>query len=248
MLDGLYSEFLKLKRTGYYITILLVGLICLQFITMNKHMLSSLNWYGYFSKFEFIAFSIFFTLAIPNIIGIIFIREFRYKTAPIEFSYPNGRFGAFINKFLMSIIVIAIIYLMSYIFIVLKGIIFLKTPLALAPLINHFKIFMISFIFQVALAPMAILVALMGKSTIISSVYSLALIIGNANYLLGNKYSDYIFSILPAAPVAKLRTPILEVPIPVNMVISNTDIYIGISIFVLGILGCVLFYRKANIY
>lgn len=99
MLDGLYSEFLKLKRTGYYITILLVGLICLQFSTMNKHMMSSLNWYGYFSKFEFIAFSIFFTLAIPNIIGIIFIREFRYKTAPIEFSYPNGRFGAFINKF-----------------------------------------------------------------------------------------------------------------------------------------------------
>lgn len=107
---------------------------------------------------------------------------------------------------------------------------------------------MISFIFQVALAPMAILVALMGKSTIISSVYSLALIIGNANYLLGNKYSDYIFSILPAASVAKLRTPILDVPIPVNMVISNTDIYIGISIFVLGIVGCILFYRKANIY
>lgn len=116
MLDGLYSEFLKLKRTGYYITILLVGLICLQFSTMNKHMMSSLNWYGYFSKFEFIAFSIFFTLVIPNIIGIIFIREFRYKTASIEFSYPNGRFGAFINKFLISIIVIAIIYLMSYIF------------------------------------------------------------------------------------------------------------------------------------
>ncbi|EJP6472305.1 ABC transporter permease [Clostridium botulinum] len=248
MLDGLYSEFLKLKRTGYYIAIILVGLICLQFSTINNHMVSSLNWYGYFFKFEFIAFSIFFTLVIPNIIGIIFIREFRYKTAPIEFSYPNGRFGAFINKFLMSIIVIAIIYLMSYIFIVLKGIIFLKTPLSIAPLINHFKIFMISFIFQVALAPMAILVALMGKSMIVSSIYSIALIIGNANYLLEDKYRDYIFSILPAAAVAKLRTFICEAPIPVNMVISNNDIYMGIFVFVLGILGCVLFYRKSNIY
>ncbi|NFN86830.1 hypothetical protein FDF31_16225 [Clostridium sporogenes] len=248
MLDGLYSEFLKLKRTGYYIAITLVGLICLQFSTINKQMASSLNWYGYFFKFEFIAFSIFFALVIPNIIGIIFIREFRYKTAPIEFSYPNGRFGAFINKFLMSIIVTAIIYLMSYIFIVLKGIIFLKDTLSLAPLINHFKIFMISFIFQVALIPMAILVALMGKSMIVSSIYSIALIIGNANYLLGNKYSDYIFSILPAAPVAKLRTSICEASIPVNMVISNNDIYMGIFVFVLGILGCILFYRKANIY
>lgn len=248
MLDGLYSEFLKLKRTGYYITIPLVGLICLQFITINKSMVSSLNWYGYFFKFEFIAFSIFFALIIPNVIGTIFIREFRYKTASVEFSYPNGRFGAFINKFLMSIIVVAIIYLMSYIFIVLKGIIVLKDPLSLASLINHFKIFMVSFIFQVALIPLTILIALMGKSMIISSIYSIALIIGNVNYLLGNKYSDYIFSILPAAPVAKLRTPICEVPISVNMVISNTDIYIGIFVFILGSLGCILFYRKANIY
>lgn len=100
MFDGLYSEFLKLKRTGYYITILLAGLICLEFSTINKEMVSSLNWYGYFFKFEFIAFSIFFTLVIPNIIAIIFIREFRHKTVPIEFTYPNGRFGAFINKFL----------------------------------------------------------------------------------------------------------------------------------------------------
>lgn len=148
----------------------------------------------------------------------------------------------------MSIIVIAIIYLMSYIFLVLKGIIFLKTPLTLEPLINHSKIFIISFIFQVALTPMAILVALMGKSMIISSVYSLALIIGNTNYILGSKYGDYIFSILPAAPVAKFRTPICGVPIPVNMVISNSDIFIGSFIFILGIAGCFLFYRKANIY
>ncbi len=126
MLDGLYSEFLKLKRTGYYITISLVGLICLVSISMNKKMLLSLNWYGYFFKFEFIAFSIFFSLIIPIVIGAIFIREFRYKTAPIEFSYPNGRFGAFINKFLMSVIVIAVIYAMSYIFVVLGGVIFLK--------------------------------------------------------------------------------------------------------------------------
>ncbi|MBD5637685.1 ABC transporter permease [Clostridium botulinum] len=248
MLDGLYSEFLKLKRTGYYITIPLVGLICLQFSTINKNMLSSLNWYGYFFKFEFIAFSIFFALVIPNVIGAIFIREFRYKTAPIEFSYPNGRFGAFINKFLMSVIVVAIIYLTSYIFIVLKGIIVLKDPLSVAPLINHFKIFMVSFIFQVSLIPMAILIALMGKSMIISSIYSIALIIGNANYLLGNKYSDYIFSILPASPVAKFRTTINPFPIPVNKVIGSTDIYIGIFVFVLGVLGCILFYRKANIY
>ncbi|EJO5347247.1 ABC transporter permease [Clostridium botulinum] len=248
MLDGLYSEFLKLKRTGYYITILIVGLICLQLTTLNKNMVSSLNWYGYFFRFEFIAFSIFFTLVIPNLIAIIFIREFRYKTAPIEFSYPNGRFGTFINKFLMSVIVIAIIYLMSYIFIVLEGMIYLKIPLTLEPLINHFKVFTISFVFQIALTPLAILVALLGKNMIVSSIYSFALIIANGNYLLGTKYDDYIFPILPAAPVAKLRVPICEVPIPVNVVISNSDIYIGSFIFILGILGCILFYRKANIY
>ncbi|MCY6370610.1 ABC transporter permease [Clostridium ganghwense] len=248
MFDGLYSEFLKLKRTGYYITILLVGFICLQFSTMNKQMVSSLNWYGYFFKFEFIAFSIFFTLVISNVIAIIFIREFRYKTAPIAFTYPNGRFGALINKFFMSILVIAIIYVMSYIFIVLGGIIFLKTPLTVEPLINHFKIFIISFIFQVALIPLAILVSLIGKSMIISSIYSVVLIIGNVHYILESKYSDYIFSILPASPVAKLRTPICEVPIPVNMVINNNDIYLGIYIFIIGITGCILFYRKANIY
>ncbi|MCY6958538.1 ABC transporter permease [Clostridium brassicae] len=248
MIDGLYSEFLKLKRTGYYITILLVGLICLMFTTMNKQMVSSLNWYGYFFKFEFIAFGIFFTLVIPNIIAIIFVREFRYKTAPIEFSYPNGRFGALINKFLMSIIVVAIIYGISYILVILGGVIFLKTPLTTEPLINHFKIFTISFVFQVALTPLAILIALIGKSMIISLIYSMVLITGNAHYLLESKYSDYIFSILPASPIAKLRTTVCQVPIPVNMVISNSDIYLGIFIFIIGVVGCILFYRKANIY
>ncbi|WP_125153248.1 ABC transporter permease [Clostridium rectalis] len=248
MFDGLYCEFLKLKRTGYYINLLLIGGVCLYFGTLNRSMVSSLNWYGYFFKFEYIAFSIFYTFVIPNFIGSIFIREFKYETASIDFSYPNGRCKAFLNKFLISIIVIAIIYFTSYIFVVLKGFIVLKSPINLDALLNHFTVFMISFIFQVAILPIAILIALISKSIIVTSIYSLILLIGNVSYILGSKYSDFIYSIIPAAPVAKFKVAILDVPIPLNMVINNNEICTGTFIFLIGILGCVLFYRKANIY
>lgn len=248
MLDGLYCEVLKLKKTGFYCCILLVGLICLFFCTLNKQLMSSLNWYGYLFNFESIAFTMFYALVIPNIIAIIFIREFRHKTAPIAFSYPNGRFGAFINKFFVSVLVIAIIYIMSYIYIILSGFVFLKAPITAAPLINHAKVFLISFTFQVSLMPLTTLVALLGKNMIVSFVYSMGLLVGNANYFLGSKYKDYFFSILPASPVAKFNTFIFSYPVPIDKVITKLDIYLGIIVFVVGIIGCITYYNKANIH
>ncbi|KYH32068.1 ABC-2 family transporter protein [Clostridium tepidiprofundi DSM 19306] len=248
MLDGLYSEFLKLKKTGYYVCILLVCLICLLFSTMNRKFISSLNWYGYFFNFEIIAFIIFYTLVIPIIISFIFIREFRYKTDIVAFSYPNGRFGAFINKFLMSVLVVAIIYAISYVFIVLSGFLFVKHPLTSALLLNHCKVFLVSFIFQIALIPLTILIALIGKSMTVSAIYSIVLVISNLKYMLGSKYNNFIFSILPAAPVAKIKVPVYKISIPLNMVISKSDISLGIFVFIVSITGCILFYRKADIH
>lgn len=248
MFDGLYSEFLKLKKTGYYILILLAGLICLQLTTMNKELISQLNWYGYFFKFEVVAFSIFFTLVVPNIVATIFVREFRYNTATTLFCYPYGRTWIFINKFMMSIIVTAILYVTSYIFVILGGVIFLKEPLTIEPLINNLKIFLVSYIFQIALIPLTILVALVSKSMIICSIYSMMLVIGNIYYLIENNPNNYIFSILPAIAVAKLRTNICCIYIPVEKIISINDIYLGIWVFIIGSIGCILFYRKCNIY
>lgn len=248
MFDGLYSEFLKLKKTGYYILILLAGLICLQLTTMNKELIFQLNWYGYFFKFEVVAFSIFFTLVVPNIVATIFVREFRYNTATTLFCYPYARTWIFINKFMMSIIVTALLYATSYIFIILGGVIFLKETLTIEPLINNLKIFLVSYIFQIALIPLTILVALVSKSMIICSIYSMMLVIGNIYYFIENNPNNYIFSILPSIAVAKLRTNICCIDIPIEKIISINDIYLGICIFIIGSIGCILFCRKCNIY
>lgn len=248
MLDGIYSEFLKLKRTGCYICVLLTSFICLYFSTMNKQSVTSLNWYGYFFNFEFQAFLIFYAMVIPNIVAMVFLREFSCNTASIEFAYPRGRFGAFINKFIISILMIAVIYIISYICIVLSGFILLKTPLTLGVLGNHLKVFLVSFAFQVALVPLAATVALLGKSMIISFVYSIALIIGNASYMLGVKYQEFIFSVLPAAPIAKFQSTICQIPVPLNLVITRLDIYLGIFAFLIGTTACLIFYRNANIH
>ncbi|AWZ48956.1 hypothetical protein C3495_09090 [Clostridiaceae bacterium 14S0207] len=248
MFDGLYSEFLKLKKTGYYILILLAGLICLQLTTMNKELISQLNWYGYFFKFEVVAFSIFFTLVVPNIVATIFVREFRYNTATTLFCYSYGRIWIFINKFMISIIVTAILYVTSYIFVILGGVIFLKEILTIEPLINNLKIFLVSYIFQITLIPLTILVALVSKSMIICSIYSMILLIGNIYYLIENSPNNYIFSILPAISVAKLRTNICSIYIPIEKIISINDIYLGIWVFIIGSIGCILFCRKCNIY
>lgn len=248
MLDGLYCEYLKLKRTGYYACIILISFTCLYFVTGNKQLLTSLNWYGYFSHYENGAFSIFYTMIIPNLVAYIFVREFSCKTASIEFSYPKGRFGILINKFITSILVVVVIYIIGYLSIVLSGAIILKDPLTVEPLINHFKIFLISFTFQVALIPLTAIVALIGKSMIISFVYSMILIIGNVSYILGAKHKEFIFSILPAIPLAKLSSPISAIAIPIRPLITRLDICLGIIVFVIGITACILFYRKADIY
>lgn len=248
MLDGIYCEFLKLKRTGYYISVVLISFICLYFSTMNKQLVASLNWYGYFFNFEFQAFLVFYAMIIPNIVAIVFLREFSCNTASVEFAYPRGRFGIFINKYIVSILIIAVIYIISYICIILSGFILLKTPLTLSVLGNHLKVFLVSFAFQVALVPLAAIVALLGKSMIISFVYSMALIIGNASYMLGVKYQEFIFSILPAAPIAKFQSTICQIPVPLNVVITRLDIYLGIFAFLIGTMACLIFYRKANIH
>ncbi|GAA0180035.1 ABC transporter permease [Clostridium sediminicola] len=248
MLDGLYCEFLKLKRTGYYIFIPMVSLLCLFFFTMNKKLVSSLNWYGYFSNFEYLAFTIFFAVIIPLIISFVFIQEFKEKIASITFSYPSGRFGVFINKFLMCTLIVAIIYITGYILVVLSGFLLLRTPLEVGVILNHSKVFLISLVFQIALMPFAILVALIGKSTIVSSIYSIAILILNSNYIFGVKYKEWVFSILPAAPVAKLGSPICSIPIPIRDVVSGFDIFLGSIVFIIGFIACVIFYKKANIY
>lgn len=248
MLDGLYCEFLKLKRTGYYIFIPMVSLICLFFFTMNRKLISSLNWYGYFTNFEYLAFAIFYAVIIPNIIAFVFVQEFKDKMASITFSYPSGRFGVFINKFLMCTLVVAIIYITGYIFVVLSGFFLLRTPLEIEVLLNHSKVFVISLVFQIAIMPFNILIALIGKSTIVSSVYSIAILILNSNYIFGVKYKEWIFSILPAAPVAKLGSPICSIPIPIRDVVSRFDILLGGFVFIIGFVACVIFYKKVNIY
>ena len=248
MLDGLYCEILKLKRKWYFTSISLVSLVCLFFVTLNKELVSSLNWYGYFSIFEFSAFSIFYAIVIPNFITLIFIEEFKDNTASIAFSYPNGRFGAFLNKFLMSILVIVIIYVTAFITIVFSGILYLNTSLSIAPLLNHSKVFLVSLVFQISIMPLTILVALIGKNSFISGFYSLFLMIGNANYLLGAKHKEYIFSILPATPIVKIGSPIIKNAIPIGEIITKLDIILGCFVFIVGFITCLIFYRKSNIY
>ncbi|WP_425447376.1 ABC transporter permease [Dethiothermospora halolimnae] len=245
MFDGLYSEFIKLKRIGYYTGILALSLVSLPLFTFEEEVLS-LNWYGYFFNFEFTAFTFVFTLVIPIIISLIFVREFKYKTASIAFSYPNGRLGGLINKFIVSTLIIAAIYVMAYLFVVISGVIFLKAPITWAPLINHLKIFLTSFIFQVALIPLIALVALIGKNMIVSFIYSILLLIGNLSYFLESSYSDFMFSRLPALPILKLGVPIyLD---PVNIEITKFEIYLGLCVFLIGLVGSIIFYKKADIY
>ncbi|WP_373897422.1 ABC transporter permease [Haloimpatiens sp. FM7315] len=248
MLDGLYCEFLKLKRTKFYILVSLISLLCIFFSTLNKKYVAQLNWYGYFSNFEFIAFSIFYAFVIPNVVSYMFVREYQNKTACIEFSYPMGRFGSFINKFIMSVLVIACIYITGFVLVILSGFIFMKTPLTMTIIVDNLKVFAVSFVFQIALVPICGFIASISKNMIVPFIYSCAVIAGNANYLMGVKYKEYIFSILPAAVIAKLGTTVCPVPIPIKLVINSFDIYLGLTVFISGFIVCILYYRKANIY
>ncbi|WBW97797.1 ABC transporter permease [Oceanirhabdus sp. W0125-5] len=245
MLDFIYCEILKFKRTGFLISGILFSLIWLPLALFNTELTGEGAWYLMFYKFEYITFGFLYTIIITILVSLIFTREVRQDTANVAFCYPSGRTGVIINKLLAGAIIIGIIYCVSFIMNIIGGMIFIKQPVNVAAILNHGKVFLVSYLLQISIMPLAALIAMLFGNIVFSFSYAMILMVANFAYAFNDTYRSVTFGILPV--IINLNTPSSMVDKPINILISNQSITLGVCVFIIGLLGCFIYGRKASI-
>lgn len=174
MLNTIYSEFLKLKKTYIIPLIFICGILMtiLMFLArfITEH---DMPFEKYAYNIEQVNFLMLYTVLFSITTACIFSREFTDMTANILYTYPVSRVKIFISKLIALYIIVFFTYAIealsipiSYYF--LNGI-FPEANL----IIKDIKANVYSLFFQVLIIPMPILVANISKNFIIPSSYGI---------------------------------------------------------------------------
>lgn len=188
MLNAIYCEFLKLKKSYIWILVLVGGLAMTSFldfvilIGQDKRTFES-----YASNTEMANFLLLYTILFSLIAGYVFSREHEEKTSNILYSYPIPRIQIFMAKFITIDILIFIVYLIELISIY-SGYYFLYKKLPESTfIINHIIQNVYSLIFQYLLIPIPILITNISKSIMIPVVYGVIV-----EMLMGTIPNEYL--------------------------------------------------------
>lgn len=174
MLNSIYCEFLKLKKSYIWIVILVSGLTMTSFldliilITKDKRTFES-----YASNTEMVNLLILYTILFSLITGYVFSREHEEKTSNILYSYPMTRIKIFMAKLITIDILILCVYLIELISIYL-GYYFLYKKLPESTfIVNHIIQNIYSLIFQYLLIPIPILITNISRNIMAPVVYGI---------------------------------------------------------------------------
>lgn len=191
MLDSIYSEFLKLKRT--YITIvILIGGVFMSLIMALARSFSEqdMSFEKYAYNIEQVNFLMLYMVLFPLITAYVFSREYNEKTASILHIYPVSRTKIFITKYLTINVLIFLVYAIEILSIVLSYSFLHGSFPERHLIITDIKANLLSMLFQFLLVPIPILIANMSKNIILPVVYGiLGLII--ATFTGGGDSSSY---------------------------------------------------------
>lgn len=203
MLNAIYCEFLKMKKSYIWIVVLVSGLAMSSFldfvilISKDKRTFES-----YASNTEMANFLILYTILFSLIVGYVFSREHEEKTSNILYSYPMPRIKIFIAKFITIDILIFCVYLIELISIYL-GYYFLYKKLPESTfIVNHIRQNIYSLIFQYLLIPIPILITNISRSIMIPVVYAVIVEI-----LMGTIANEYFPFFAPYYFVMKTYKP-----------------------------------------
>lgn len=172
MLNSIYCEFLKLKKSYIWIVILVSGLAMTSFLDLIILILKDKRTFeSYASNTEMANFLLIYTILFSLIVGYVFSREHEEKTSNILFSYPISRIKIFMAKFITIDILIFCVYLIELISIYL-GYYFLYKKLPESTfIVNHIIQNIYSLIFQYLLIPIPILITNISRSIMAPVVY-----------------------------------------------------------------------------
>lgn len=196
MINVIYSEFLKLKKSSYMLLILASALTMP--IIMNIAILivqdKNRTFDSYAYNIEQISCLLIYGIVFCIISGYVFSREYSHKTASTLYSYPCSRIKIFIGKLFVIYATISLIYLIQCIAIYI-GYYKLFGFIEREALINDIKANLCSLLCQMMIIPIPILLAIFKKNIIIPVAYGIVQLCVTG--VFGDNYKGYFPMLLP---------------------------------------------------
>ena len=256
MYNAIYCEFLKLKKSNFYLVLVLLTcffpvMLCLGWLGEGD----VVTWNVYIGLVEEMGIIMINLTMYALICAYIYTREFSCNTAQTLFAYPIGRIKIFISKFIVITIMIVCVTFFQMLLTILGGLLLPHEALTREILLGHLRINFYTLIYQYAIIPIAIFIALLSKNVIMPMIYGGLLTVSNLFLLSsGNKIIvNYIPSFYPILILknslktlgkGETSTKVID---NAGLILPNLSIGIAIFTFIIGISLCIIYYLKADI-
>jgi ABC-2 type transport system permease protein/bacitracin transport system permease protein len=264
MCNVIYCEFLKIKKSHFYLSLIFIVSILPIGLTLLADKGNSLkNGVNYIFLIEKASFN-FLTIPLSTLIATyIFTREFSLKTMSNLFCYPASKLKIFFSKSVFIGLLTAGLIFFQLFLALLLGSLFNHAELTNNLLIVYLKLNLYHILCLYAILPIAILIALLCKNSIVPFIYSIIVCICNLymsvfipmaskntlGYALKNN-CDYIPIYFPIKILSNCfnfsegKAPSI---IQNAILLNTTNIIVAFATFASGTALCCLYYCKCEI-
>ncbi|OAA86030.1 ABC transporter permease [Clostridium ljungdahlii] len=174
MLNMIYSELFKLKKTYIPPLVLIGGTIMTILMFVARHITEvNMSFEKYAYNIEETNFIMLFIVLFSIISAYIFSREFADKTADVLYAYGKSRIKIFMSKLIVIYILIFLTYIIEIISMLLSYY-FLNGSLPEGHIIiRNLNANSLSILFQFLLVPIPILISNLSRNIIIPAAYGI---------------------------------------------------------------------------
>lgn len=264
MYNVIYCEFLKIKKSHFYLSLILIVSILPIGLTLLASKGGSLrNGVNYIFLIEKASFN-FLTIPLSTLIAAyIFTREFSFKTMSNLFCYPASRLKIFFSKLVFIALLIAGLIFFQLFLALLLGSLFNHAELTNNFVLAYLKLNLYHILCLYAILPIAILIALLCKNSIVPFFYSAIVCICNSymsvfipmanknplGYAFKNN-CDYIPTYFPIKILSNcfnFSEGKVSSIIPNAILLNATNIIAALAVFAAGTALCFLYYCKCEV-
>lgn len=242
MLDIIYSEFLKLKKS-YIMSVVLIGGITMTIIMVLARLITEgdMPFEKFAYNIEQANFLILYIVLFSLIAAYVFSREFIDKTDSVLYSYPTTRIKIFIAKIITIYMLIFLVYAIEMVSMSLSYYFLNGSFPAGHLIIKDIKANLCSLLFQFLLIPIPILIANISKNIMMPVVYGVLGFISTTfmSDIKSNLYVQYYPLLAPFLSVRHFYYP--------EYINFNYIIIINALCFVLFMSICIYEFNKTDI-
>lgn len=249
MVNMIYCELLKMKRAKFFSTLCGICFIFPLMFLFTENKGAVINWNRYMFR-EQMSSSFTFILVFVIVAVSLIYTEFTNNTAINLYSYPTTRIKITISKIIMTIIIIAAVYILKFCITIVFGLSVQHEKLTTDLIFTYSKVNLYIILFQSALVPVTVFIASLSRNLVGPIIYGISLWGLN---LLAFNLNEKIAQITPSCLVMVPIWPLLDKynstsPVTPSMVIvPQISILSAVVTFAIGMILCIVYYKKTDI-